>query len=195
MFRPQGPLKPRVQTAITRLRKQITKLDGMLVKLNDRDEKLFARIVAATQQHDAHAGKVLSNELAEVRKVKKVLGNARISLERIEMRLSTCSDLGDTVMAMMPTMGIMNGMKSSLAKFMPGADQEIGRMSEMLDGLMGDSFSGDGAFGMDVQANEETEKIMAEAAAVAETSVDTKFPQMPQDLDQKSSESSSARFM
>ena len=70
-------LKPRVQQAITRLQKQISNLDSMLNKLRDRDAKLFERVVAATQQHDTHTSKVLSNELAEVRKVSKVLGNAQ----------------------------------------------------------------------------------------------------------------------
>ena len=194
--KPKGPLKPRVQTAIVRLQKQISKLDGMLTKLNERDAKLFERIVAATQQHDSHTSKVLSNELAEVRKVSKVLGNARIALEQIELRLSTCSDLGDTVMAMMPTVGLMKGMKSSLAKFMPGADQEINKMAEMLGGLMTETFSGDATFGAEAGTNEESEKILQEAAAVAESSVDNKFPETPFDLDQSSStESSSTRFM
>ena len=193
--KPKGALKPRVQAAIVRLQKQISKLDGMITKLNERDAKLFERIVDATQQHDSHTSKVLSNELAEVRKVSKVLGNARIALEQIELRLSTCSDLGDTVMAMMPTVGLMKGMKSSLAKFMPGADQEINKMAEMLGGLMTETFSGDATFGAETGTNEESEKILQEAAAVAESSVDNKFPETPFDIDQQSTESSSTRFM
>lgn len=194
-LRPKGPLKPRVQSAIVRLQKQISNLDRMLAKLKERDAKLFERVVAATQQHDAHTSKVLSNELAEVRKVSRVLGNARMALEQIELRLSTCSDLGDTVMAIMPTVGLMKGMKSSLAKFMPGADQEINKMTEMLGGLMTETFSGDASFGVDTGTNEESEKILQEAAAVAESSVDNKFPETPFDLEQQSKTESSSRFM
>lgn len=194
-IRPKGDLKPRVQAAIVRLRKQISKLDGMLTKLNERDAKLFERVVTATQQHDTHTSRVLSNELAEVRKVSKVLGNARISLEQIELRLSTCSDLGDTVMAMMPTVGLMKGMKSSLSKFMPGADHEINKMAEMLGGLMTETFSGDATFGAETGTNEESEKILQEAAAVAESSVDSKFPSTPLDLSEQQSTESSNKFM
>ena len=193
--KPKGPLKPRVQTAIARLQKQVSKLDGMLAKLNERDAKLFERIVTATQQHDAHTSRVLSNELAEVRKVSKVLGNARVALEQIELRLSTCSDLGDTVMAIMPTVGLMKGMKSSLGKFMPGADQEINKMASMLGGLMTETFSSDATFGAETGTSEETDKILQEAAAVAENSIDTKFPQTPINVNEQSSESSSTRFM
>ena len=183
-LKPKGPLKPRVQAAIVRLQKQVTKLDGMLAKLADRDAKIFKKIVEATQQHDAHTSKVLSSELVEVRKVSKVLGNARIALEQIELRLSTTHDLGDTIVAIMPTIGLMHGMKSSLTKFMPGADQEIGKMAEMLGGMMTDTFTSDSSFGTDASTTEESEKILQEAAAVAENTADSKFPTMPSDLDQ-----------
>lgn len=179
VIKPKGPLKPRVQHAIGRLQKQTSKLDVMLRKLEERDSKLFQRIVVATQQHDAHTSKVLSSELAEIRKVTKVLGNARMALDQIELRLTTYHDLGDTVTTIMPTIGLMKDMKSSLSKFMPGADQEINNMAEMLGGFMVDTFSGDSGFAVDAPATEESERILKEAAAIAENSVSDKFPDMP----------------
>jgi len=179
VIKPKGALKPRVQTAIKKLGLQISKLDNMLTKLKERDAKIFQRIVEATQQHDTQKSKVLSNELAEVRKVTKILGSARIALERIELRLTTFNDLGDTVVTIMPTMGLMKNLKSSLGKVMPGAEQEIGQMADMLGGFMTDSFAGDGAFGIDESTNMESDKILQEAAAVAENSTGDLFPSVP----------------
>ena len=178
-IKPKGALKPRVQTGIKKLQLQIKKLDTMLVTLKDRDAKLFQRIVEATQNHDTQTSKVLGNELAEVRKVTKIMSSARIALEQIELRLTTFSDLGDTVVAIMPTMGLMKNLKSSLGKVMPGAEAEIGQMSEMLGGFMTESFSGDAAFGMDETTNAESESILKEAAAVAESSTGEMFPSVP----------------
>lgn len=180
-IKPKGPLKPKVQTGIKRLQTQIAKLDSMITKLKERDGKLFERIVEATQSHDTSTSRVLSKELAEVRKVSKILGNARIALEQIELRLTTYHDLGDTVVTIMPTIGLMKNLKSSLSKFMPGADQEIGQMAEMLGGFMTDSFSSEGAFGIDDSTNAESENILKEAAAVAETSTGQMFPSVPAD--------------
>jgi len=178
-IKPKGALKPRMETAIKRLQTQISKLDGMITKLKQRDEKLFKRIVVATQQHDLTTSKVLSKELAEVRKVTKLLGNARMALEQIELRLSTFHDLGDTVVTIMPTIGLMKSLRSSLIKFMPEADRELGGMTEMLNGLMTDTFH-NGDFGIDSEATtEESEKILQEAAAVAEAAVNDKLPSMP----------------
>ena len=191
VIQPKGPLKPRVQAAIKKLSLQISKLDNMLTKLEERDKKIFQRIVVATQQHDTQTSKVLSNELAEIRKVSKILGNARIALERIELRLTTTNDLGDTVMTIMPTMGLMRNLKSSLGKIMPGAEQEIGQMADMLGGFMTESFSGDGAFGIDNSTTMESEKILQEAAAVAENSTGDLFPSVPS----STKSSSSSKFI
>lgn len=188
-IKPQGPLKPRLETAVKRLQTQISKLDSMLTKLKQKDEKLFKRIVTATQQHDATASRVLSKELAEVRKVTKLLGNARMALEQIELRLTTFHDLGDTVVTIMPTIGLMKSLRSSLVRFMPEADRELSGMTEMLNGLMTDTFH-NGDFGIDSEAtSEESEKILQEAAAVAEAAVNDKLPSMP------ASQSSSARYI
>ena len=192
VIKPKGPLKPRVQTAIKKLRLQISKLDHMLTKLQERDGKLFQRIVEATQQHDTQTSKILSNELAEVRKVTKILSNARIALERIELRLTTTNDIGDTVMTIMPTMGLMKNLKSSLGKIMPGAEQEISQMADMLGGFMTESFAGDGAFGIDETTNIESEKILQEAAAVAENSTGDMFPSVPASTN--STATSSSKF-
>jgi len=186
-IKPKGALKPRVQDGIKKIRIQIKKLDTMLTNLQERDAKLFQRIVDATQKHENQTAKVLGNELAEIRKVTKILSGARIALEQIELRLTTFSDLGDTVVTIMPTMGLMKNLKSSLGKVMPGAEQEIGQMAEMLGGFMTDSFSGDSAFGMDATTTAESESILKEAAAVAESSTGEMFPSVPTSTQQATS--------
>ena len=177
--KPQGALKPRIQNAVNKLQVQTTKMDAMLTKLDQRDQQLFKRVVTSVQQHDTSASKVLSNELAEIRKVKKMLGGARMSLEQVQLRLSTIHDLGDAMVAIGPAMNTMRGLQSSLGKFMPEADSELNSMTQTLNGLMTDSLSGD-AFNMESDdSNEETDKILQEASAVAEQQIGDKFPSVP----------------
>jgi len=177
--KPQGALKPRIQTAVNKLQVQISKMDSMLTKLHERDAQLFQRVVTAMQQHDTSTSRVLSNELAEIRKVTKMLGNARMSLEQVQLRLTTIHDLGDAMVAIGPAMSTMKGLKSSLGRFMPEADSELNAMTQTLDGLMMDSLAGD-SFSMESDvANEETEKILQEASAVAEQQIGDKFPSVP----------------
>ena len=159
--KPQGALKPRIQNAVNKLQVQISRMDTMLGKLQTRDRQLFQRIVTAMQQHDTNASRVLSNELAEVRKVTKVLSGARMSIEQVQLRLTTIHDLGDAMVEIGPTMNTMRGLKSSLGKFMPEADTELKSMTDTLGGLMSDSLTSGDAFNMESDASsEETDKIL-----------------------------------
>ena len=177
--KPEAALKPRIQTAVNKLQVQISKMDSMLTRLRERDQQLFNRIVTAMQQHDTTASRVLSNELAEIRKVTKMLGNARMSLEQVQLRLTTIHDLGDAMIAIGPAVATMKGMRSSLGRFMPEADSELNSMTQTLNGLMVDSPSGD-AFNVEQETtNEETERILREASAVAEQQIGDKFPSVP----------------
>ena len=177
--KPQGALKPRIQTAVNKLQAQTSKMDSMLTKLHERDQQLFDRIVTATQNHDASTSRVLSSELAEVRKVSRVLGGARNSLEQVQLRLTTIHDLGDAMVAIGPAMSTMKELKPTMSKFMPEADSELNSMTETLNGVMLDSFSGDSFEMQDSALNEETNAILQEASAVAEQQTDEKFPSIP----------------
>ena len=195
-IKPQGALKPRIQNAVNKIQVQTTKMDSMLTKLDQRDQLLFKRVVTAVQQHDTSASKVLSNELAEIRKVKKMLGGARMSLEQVQLRLATIHDLGDAMVAIGPAMNTMKSLQSSLGKFMPEADSEMNAMAQTLNGLMVDSISDD-SFNMESDAsNEETDRILQEASAVAEQQIGDKFPSVPtlSELPSQSSITSTSTF-
>ena len=177
--KPQGALKPRIQTAVNKLQAQTSKMDVMLTKLHQRDQQLFDRVVTATQSHDTPTSRVLSSELAEVRKVSRVLGNARNSLEQVQLRLTTIHDLGDAMIAIGPAMSTMKELKPTMSKFMPEADSELNTMTETLNGLMVDSLSGDSFEMQDSAMTEETNSILQEAEAVASQQTDEKFPSIP----------------
>jgi len=177
--KPQGALKPRIQTAVNKLQVQTSKMDVMLTKLHQRDQQLFDRVVTATQSHDTPTRRVLSSELAEVRKVSRVLGNARNSLEQVQLRLTTIHDLGDAMIAIGPAMSTMKELKPTMSKFMPEADSELNTMTETLNGLMVDSLSGDSFEMQDSAMTEETNSILQEAEAVASQQTDEKFPSIP----------------
>jgi division protein CdvB (Snf7/Vps24/ESCRT-III family) len=177
--KPQGPLRPRLDSASNRLQGQIQKMDTMLAKMREKDSTLFKKIVDAMQKHDVDAGKVLSNELAEVRKVTKLLSHTRMALEQVHLRLSTIHDVGDAVVALAPAVGALKTVKTGLVKFMPEAENEIGDMSNILGNLLVDTLQGGNfSFQNDV-SSEEVEKILAEASAVAEKNVDSRLPAVP----------------
>jgi len=179
-LKPQGPLKPRIETAVNKLQLQTSKLDTMITKLNEKDASLFRRVVDSMQRHDTDSAKVLSNELAEVRKISKTLGGAKMALEQVSMRLSTIHDMGDAMVALGPAMTSIKGLKPSLGRFVPGADSEINNMHNLLGSIMTESLQSNG-LGIEVNTGGggDIDQIMMEASAIAEQKVNDKFPSIP----------------
>lgn len=176
----QGPLKPRLETASNKLQLQISKLDAIVTKLNERDASLFRRVVDAVQRHDTDTTKVLSNELAEVRKISRTLGQAKMAFEQVSMRLSTIHDMGDIMLALGPAITSIKSLKTGLGRFVPGADSEINTMQTLLNGIMMESLQGSGP-GIEINtgAGSDIDQIMMEASAVAEQKMNDKFPSIP----------------
>jgi division protein CdvB (Snf7/Vps24/ESCRT-III family) len=178
---PQSPLKPRIETAVNKLQLQTSKLDTIVTKLNERDASLFRRVVDAVQRHDTSATKVLSNELAEVRKISRTLGQSKMALEQVSMRLSTIHDMGDVMVVLGPAITSIKSLKPGLGKFLPGADSEINSMQTMLNGIMMESLQS--SSGLEIEVNtgsgNDIDQIMMEASAVAEQKMNDKFPSIP----------------
>jgi division protein CdvB (Snf7/Vps24/ESCRT-III family) len=161
--RPPGPLKPRLDAAVRSIQLQIQKLEIANQRFNERDRMMFSKVVDAYSKHDIDHAKIYANELAEIRKMAKMLMGAKMALEQIVMRLNTVTELGDIVMTLAPAMGVIRSVRSgiSLSSILVDAGQSSG-LSLNFD-----------------SANEDAVKILNEASAVAEQKVKEKFPDLP----------------
>ncbi len=183
-IKPAGPLKPRIEYAQRRLQVQVSRLDSISHKLKEKDQALFRKVVGAIQQHDTQYSSVLSNELAQIRKMGKMVSHARLALEQIQIRLSTITELGDVVVTLSPAMAVVKNVRAGLSTMMPDVDNEMGEISQMLGGILMDAGQIGGYTINFDSANEEATKIMEEAASVAENRMKDKFPDLPATIDE-----------
>jgi division protein CdvB (Snf7/Vps24/ESCRT-III family) len=178
--KPPGPLKPRLDFAVRRIELQTQKLDQATDRFSQRDKAIFARIVDAYTKHDTARANVFANELSEVRKMERLIINARLALEQIVLRLRTVSELGDVVSTLGPAVGVLRSVKAGLVSVFPEAENELGEIGNMLSGIMIEA--GQGSSGMTLNfdsVNEDASKILNEAATVAEQRIKEKFPDLP----------------
>src|SRR3990172_4139119 len=177
--RSTGPLKPRLELAVRQIQTQVSRLDSASSKLKDRDQSIFTRVVASIQKHDMAHASVFANELAEIRKMNKMVTSAKLALEQIVMRLSTVQELGDIVVTLTPAMSVIKSVKAGLTSVLPEAEGEIGEISGLLSSILVDAGQLGGSTLNFEAANEEAEKVLAEASAVAEQRMKEKFPDLP----------------
>src|SRR5512137_364343 len=180
--KPPGPLKPRLDFAVRRIELQVQKLDQANERFSQRDKAIFARIVDAYTKHDSARANVFANELAEVRKMSKLIMNAKLALEQITLRLRTVSELGDVVSTLGPAVGVLRTVRSGLVSVFPEAENELGEIGNMLSGIMIEAGQGSGMTLNFDTVNEDASKILTEAATVAEQRIKEKFPDLPQGM-------------
>ena len=176
---PPGPLKPRLDFAVRRIDLQVQKLDQATERFTQRDQAIFARIVDAYTKHDSARANVFANELAEVRKMERLIMNAGLALEQIVLRLRTVSELGDVVSTLGPAVGVLRSVKAGLVSVFPEAENELGEIGNMLSGIMIEAGQGSGMTLNFDSVNEDASKILNEAATVAEQRIKEKFPDLP----------------
>jgi division protein CdvB (Snf7/Vps24/ESCRT-III family) len=178
-LRPPGPLKPRLDMAIRRIELQVQRLDQASERFSERDKKIFARIVEAYTKHDMARANVFANELAEIRKMEQMIMHGRLALEQIVLRLRTVSELGDIVTTLAPAVGVLSSVKSGMAAIFPEAERELGQIGNLLNGIIIDAGQSTGLTINFDSANEDAQKILAEASSVAEQRIKEKFPDLP----------------
>lgn len=176
---PPGPLKPRLDFAVRRIELQVQKLDQATDRFTQRDKAIFARIVDAYTKHDTARANVFASELAEVRKMERLIINARLALEQIVLRLRTVSELGDVVSTLGPAVGVLRSVRAGLVSVFPEAENELGEIGNMLSGIMIEAGQGSGMTLNFDAVNEDAQKILTEAATVAEQRIKEKFPELP----------------
>ncbi len=177
--KPPGPLKPRLDFAVRRIELQVQKLDQATDRFGQRDKTIFARIVDAYTKHDTARANVFANELAEIRKMERLIINARLALEQIVLRLRTVSELGDVVSTLGPAVGVLRSVRTGLVSVFPEAESELGEIGNLLSGIMIEAGQSQGMTLNFDAVNEDAGKILNEAATVAEQRIKEKFPELP----------------
>jgi division protein CdvB (Snf7/Vps24/ESCRT-III family) len=181
-LKPQDPLKPRIEEAQNKLQMQVSKLEKISNKLEEKDKLIFNRVVQSLQNHDSYYAKILSNELSQVRKMSKMVNSAKLAFEQIQLRLNTVTELGDVVVTLSPAMSVIKGIQGGLSSMMPEADQSFGQISDLLGNIMTGSsqipsteIANSGITGID----DEAMKIIEEASTLIEENTKSKFPDLP----------------
>jgi len=178
--KPEAPLKHRLDVAQKKLQIQITKLGETEQKLQQKDTIFMDKIVEATKVNNQSYAKMYANELAEIRKTNKTVSNAKLSMEQVQIRLNTVSELGDVVVTLSPCMSLIKGLSTSLGGMMPEVADSMQDLSSMLgDIVTGSTITHDGTMGEFTTSNNEAQSILNEAQAMVEGQTIQNMPEPP----------------
>jgi len=173
---PPPPMKERLETAKRKLSEEITQLNRINDKLNQKDKALYGQVVKAYEEHDNARAQSLASELAELRKVESRTQYGKYALERAYTKIEVAKDYGELVAAMVPVGQIVKNVKSALVDFLPSTSNALGE----IDAIMSDTLVSFSGLTNETQVlgptSEDAEKILSEAAIIAESKLKEKLP-------------------
>jgi division protein CdvB (Snf7/Vps24/ESCRT-III family) len=174
--KPSVGLKKQISTVLQRIEVQKQKLNNAQARFEKRDATLFRRTVKALSERDNMRANVLAGELAEIRKVEKMLMHASLALESVSLRLNTVSELGDIVTVIAPAAGVLNNIRNGMAGVFPEAGRELENIGTLLTDIVSTTHQDTGMPVNIGTASLEAEKILSDAETAAEQKLREQLP-------------------
>jgi division protein CdvB (Snf7/Vps24/ESCRT-III family) len=183
------PIRQQLTSAIYRIRVQQSKLESTSMRMQQHDKEIFAKCVSAQMAHEAARAAIYANECAEVRKIAKVTLQSQLALEQVAIRLETIEEFGDVARMMGPVASVIRSVKGQISGIIPEVGFELNQVGEMLNSFAaeaGEPLTDSFEVGT---SNEEAQRILGEANAIAEQHIREKFPELPASRSQRLGES------
>ena len=180
---PDTPIKNKIENAQKKLELQIIKLASISAKIQKKHDHIFEKIVNAQKSNNHAYAKAYAIELQEIRKMNNMVSNAKLSMEQINIRLNTVSELGDIIVTLSPCMSVIKGLGVSLGGIMPQANSSMQDLSKILSDVLSSSSVGQQDTTLTTQeGSADTVAILEEAQAVIEGQTKENIPDIPSNL-------------
>lgn len=179
IVRRRRPLKERIDEAIYRLKSQLNKLEMASMRMSQHEKQLFEKCVTAQAIGDEARASLYANECAEVRKISKLLLKSQLALEQVLLRLETVEEFGDVITVMGPVAGVISALKSQLGGIIPEVGYELGQIGSELSKIVVEVGEATGHKWHLEPVGSEAQKILAEAASLAEQRIKERLPELP----------------
>jgi division protein CdvB (Snf7/Vps24/ESCRT-III family) len=176
---PPPPVRQQIVTALYKIGAQINKLDYSLAKLQSYDKMLFEKTVNALIEGDKSKAAMYANEVAEVRKMAKVIMTVRYALERVKLRLETAVIFGDVQANLAPAIVALRQVAGYIKGMIPDVFAELVEIDENLQVAMLQATTHAPVMLESTYVTEEAQKILRDASIVAEQRLKEAFPELP----------------
>jgi len=169
----------KIAYSIYKLNSEISRIDRFLHSLKNREKELYNAVIEAKMRGDEIRASIYASEIAELRRIIRVLEMSKISLERTLLKLRTIHQLGDVAKAATQIEPMIRDVKKSLGKVMPEISWELEGVRESLLTAVSEiaSYSiGESSTETPFTMSSEAKSVLEEAKREAERRVKKKFP-------------------
>ncbi len=178
VVKPEDNLKQQITLVIQRIDVQARTLDMAVQRFQNRNADIFNRVVKAFAERDEARANILATELAEIRKIEKMLTHASLAMQSVSMRLNTVSEVGDLVAILSPARSVINSVRSGMCNILPEASTELGNIGNLLMDIVGTTCQTSDVPLNTARIDPEAEAILREAELATEKKLKQQLPEV-----------------
>ena len=195
---PQPPPQPADQQAfqdtlreaVAMLKIQEQNLDRIYHRIKTRDEQLFKEVEKALVERDTSRAQVYANEVAQVRKMGKIILSNRLALERVVLRLEDTIDFKETLKVLGPVVNVVNRVGNEIRNVAPQVADSLRQVEDMMNRVLIQAGEVTG-YETYIAPDSEADQILKEASILASQKMKSSFPEIPEAVRQQTEETGS----
>jgi division protein CdvB (Snf7/Vps24/ESCRT-III family) len=158
-----------------------TRLEEIKRRLKERDEELLANAVKALSYSDRDRASIYAAEIAEVRKLMKVVNVALLATERLLERLKTMDIVSDMRKPLSLAIGILTELRQRFSNTMPELALAVETIVSNVNTLVSSTQAPETSVNIAVNSKE-IEEIIKEAEVKAEENMKLSLQPIPTQL-------------
>ncbi|MEM0382172.1 MAG: hypothetical protein QW059_06505 [Nitrososphaerota archaeon] len=172
----------RLSSALLVLNTQINRLKNKYAGLEARGKEYFERCIQALQMGDEGYAAIYAGEIAELRRIARIVLQSLLVLEQVRVRMESLLELREIIGLAPVLKGLLERVKVEIVKIIPEAAESLDSLSGAIDSLIAGSGMSASLPAQEVEHNElsdEAIRILDEARAIIAQKMAESFPEVP----------------
>ncbi|AWR97746.1 cell division protein [Acidianus sulfidivorans JP7] len=162
-----------------KLKDQQTKLDESLHRLKERDKDLFSKVVRAQIEGDSARATIYAQEIADIRKMMKIIYTAFLAIEKVRLKLDTVKELQGVSLVLFPVAKILGEMKEQIKGIAPDVALSFDSIASSVNSIAIETGAINDKSIVPAVIDEQAKKILEEAQRTAEAKIKEMLPDLP----------------
>jgi len=163
-----------------RLEIQSEKLKLATTKLHERENVLLDECKAAILQGRKESATIYANEIAEIRKLLRVISHTELTMEQVILRLQTIKELNPILNDLKTVLNMTQKASKQLTKIMPEISNEMKELSNVVSAMLSTTeLSSTPPIPSPMKIDTATKEILQESSEVAEEILKESLPEPP----------------
>ncbi|AOL15707.1 cell division protein [Sulfolobus sp. A20] len=162
-----------------KLKDQQTRLEEAIRRLKDRDKELFEKVVRAQVEGDDAKAKIYAQEIADIRKIIKVIYTAFLAIEKVRLKLDTVQELQGVSLVLYPVAKILGDLKDQIKGIAPEVAIALDSIISSVNGIAVETGTINDRGVIPAVVDEQARQILDEAQKMAEIKVKELLPDLP----------------